>query len=133
MFSFDFKYFENYFFRSPFLHKISTYPWASSHFVLSLSFPWFWCLVNFHLSFLLLLKYLEELFVTQNRHKSYANNKRRALEFQFRDHVFLGVTLRRHVIRFGKKWELDPQYINLLEILQRVGEVAYKVTLPPQP
>lgn len=55
------------------------------------------------------------------------------MEFQFRDHVFLGVTLRRHVIRFGKKWELDPQYINLLEILQRVGEVAYKVTLPPQP
>ncbi|XP_073154215.1 uncharacterized protein [Henckelia pumila] len=35
------------------------------------------------------------------------------------------------VMRFGKKWKLAPRFIGPFEILDRVGELAYRVALPP--
>ena len=35
------------------------------------------------------------------------------------------------VMRFGKKGKLSPRFIGPFEILSQVGEVAYKLALPP--
>ena len=44
----------------------------------------------------------KRLLTTQNRQKSYADIRRRPLEFEAGDHVFLKVMPKRRVIRFGK-------------------------------
>nr|GEV56643.1 putative reverse transcriptase domain-containing protein [Tanacetum cinerariifolium] len=57
---------------------------------------------------------------------------RRSLEFQLGDHVFLKVSPARGVRRFGIKGKLSPRFIRPFEILDRVGEVSYRLALPPQ-
>nr|GFA47691.1 putative nucleotidyltransferase, ribonuclease H [Tanacetum cinerariifolium] len=57
---------------------------------------------------------------------------RRSLEFQPGDHVFLKVSPARGVRRFGIKGKLSPRFIGPFEILDRVGEVSYRLALPPQ-
>ena len=74
----------------------------------------------------------DRLLEAQSRQKSYADHMRRPLGFQVGDHVFLRVSPRKGVFRFGKKGKLAPRYIGSFEILQRVGEVAYQLALPPQ-
>ncbi|CAM8926435.1 unnamed protein product [Rhodiola kirilowii] len=73
----------------------------------------------------------DKLLTAQSRQKSYADPKRRELEFQVGDHVFLRVSLMKGVMRFGKKGKLSPRYIGPFEILERVGNVAYRLALPP--
>ncbi|WRX26831.1 Integrase [Theobroma cacao] len=63
--------------------------------------------------------------------KAYADNRRRDLEFQVGDHVFLKVSPTKGVMRFGKKGKLSPRYIGPFEILKRVGVVAYRLALLP--
>ncbi|XP_042962447.1 uncharacterized protein LOC122296712 [Carya illinoinensis] len=67
----------------------------------------------------------------QRRRKSYADNRRRELEFEVGNKVFLRIAPMKGVMRFGKKGKLSPRYIGAFEILDRVGPVAYRVTLPP--
>nr|GFD05410.1 putative nucleotidyltransferase, ribonuclease H [Tanacetum cinerariifolium] len=64
--------------------------------------------------------------------KSYADKHRRSLEFQPSDHVFLKVSPARRVRRFGIKGKISPCFIGPFEILDRVGEVSYRLALPPQ-
>nr|GEZ04776.1 hypothetical protein [Tanacetum cinerariifolium] len=64
--------------------------------------------------------------------KSYADKHRKSLEFQPGDHVFLKVSPARGVRRFGIKGKLSPRFIGPFEILDRVGEVSYRLALPPQ-
>nr|GFC78524.1 retrotransposable element Tf2 [Tanacetum cinerariifolium] len=66
------------------------------------------------------------------RQKSYADKHHRALEFQPGDHVFLKVSPARGVRRFGIKSKLSPRFIGPFDILDRVGEVSYRLALPPQ-
>ena len=66
----------------------------------------------------------------QDRQKSYADQRRRPLELRVGDKVFLRVSPTRGVMRFGKKGKLSPRYIGPYEILERIGEVAYRLALP---
>ena len=71
----------------------------------------------------------QRLETAQSRQKSYADKRRRLLEFQVGDAVFLKVAPLKGVMRFGKKGKLSPRFIGPFEILERVGKVAYKLAL----
>ena len=73
----------------------------------------------------------KRLLTIQSRQKSYADIRRRPLEFEAGDHVFLKVMPKRGVIRFGKQGKLSPRYIRPFEVLKRVGAVVYRLALPP--
>ena len=70
------------------------------------------------------------LLAAQSRQKSYADNRRRPLEFQIGDWVFLKVSPMKGVMRFGKKGKLSPRYIGPYQIIRRIGMVAYELDLP---
>ena len=57
--------------------------------------------------------------------------RRRSLEFEVGDHVFLKVIPKREVVRFGKREKLSPRFVGPFEILERIGTVAYRLALPP--
>lgn len=73
----------------------------------------------------------QRLRAAQDRQAAYANKRRRPLEFQQGDRVFLRVSPFRGTVRFGMKGKLAPRYVGPCEILQRVGTVAYRLALPP--
>ena len=66
-----------------------------------------------------------------DRQKKYTQKRRRPLEFEVGDQVFLKVSPMRGVMRFGKKGKLSPRYVGPFEIIERIGEVAYRLALPP--
>ena len=72
----------------------------------------------------------ERLKASRDRQKSYADKRRKPLEFQVGDRVLLKVSPWKGLIRFGKRGKLNPRYIGPFEILARVGPVAYKLELP---
>ncbi|KAM6583139.1 hypothetical protein CsatB_010141 [Cannabis sativa] len=71
------------------------------------------------------------MVTAQSRQKSYADAKRRNVEFAVGDKVFLRVSPMKGVMRFGKRGKLSPRFIGPFEILDRVGQVAYRLALPP--
>ena len=72
----------------------------------------------------------ERLKTAQRRQKIYVDNRRRDLEFEVGDHVFLKVSPTKSMMRFGRKGKLTPRFVDPFEILERVGTLAYKVALP---
>ena len=69
--------------------------------------------------------------MAQSRQKIYADVRRRPLELEVGDHVFLKVMPKRGVVRFGKRGKLSPRFIGPFEILERVGTVACRLALLP--
>ncbi|GKG11861.1 hypothetical protein Tco_0346098, partial [Tanacetum coccineum] len=74
----------------------------------------------------------QRLQVARDRQRSYANIRRKPLEFHVGDRVMLKVSPRKGVIRFGKGGKLNPWYIGPFKILKRVGSVAYTLELPEE-
>ncbi|XP_024969609.1 uncharacterized protein LOC112508973 [Cynara cardunculus var. scolymus] len=74
----------------------------------------------------------ERLKIAQDRQKSYADKRRKPIEFQVGDRVMLKVSPWKGIIRFGKRGKLSPRYIGHYRITARVGEVAYKLELPEE-
>ena len=72
----------------------------------------------------------DKLKIAQDRQKSYADNHRRDLEFEVGDMVFLRISPWKGVLRFGKRGKLSPRYIGPYRIVERIGEVAYRLELP---
>ena len=70
--------------------------------------------------------------IERDRHKSYADNRRRDLQFDIGDRVFLKISPWKGVLRFGKRGKLSPRYIGPYEIVSKVGPVAYKLKLPTE-
>ena len=73
----------------------------------------------------------ERMLAAQSRQKSYADRRRWPLEFEVGVHVWLRISPTRGIRRFGIKEKLNPRYIGSFEILERVGERAYRLALPP--
>ena len=73
----------------------------------------------------------QRLLTAQSRQKSYADVRRRPLEFEVGDHFFLKVIPKRGVVRFGKRGKLSPRFIGSFEILERIDTIAYRLVLPP--
>ncbi|GJX29910.1 putative reverse transcriptase domain-containing protein [Tanacetum coccineum] len=68
--------------------------------------------------------------VTHDCQKSYADIRRKPLEFQVGDKVMQKVSPWKRVIRFGKQGKLNPRYIRPFKILAKVRTIAYRIELP---
>ena len=71
----------------------------------------------------------QRLKATSDRQKSYANLKRKDIEYEVGDKVFLKVSPWRKILQFGKKGKLSLRLIEPYEILERIGLVAYRLAL----
>ncbi|KAF2302605.1 hypothetical protein GH714_039551 [Hevea brasiliensis] len=72
------------------------------------------------------------LKVASDRQKSYADLRRKYIEYKVGDKVFLNISPWKKVLRFGRKSMLSPRFIGPYKVIERVGPVAYRLTLPPE-
>ena len=72
----------------------------------------------------------DRLKVAQYRQKSYADSKRKETVYEVGDRVYLRVSPLQGVKRFGVKGKLAPRFVGPYKVLERMGEVAYKLELP---
>ena len=77
------------------------------------------------------VKVIREMLKTaQSRQKSYSDVRKRDLEFEVNDWVYLKVTPMKGVVCFGKNGKLSPRYVGPYRIVKRVGKVVYELELP---
>ena len=72
----------------------------------------------------------QRLKAASDRQRSYANLKRKDIEYEVGDKVFLKVSLWKKILCFGRKGKPSPRFIGPYEILERVGPVVYCLALP---
>ncbi|GJZ59132.1 putative reverse transcriptase domain-containing protein [Tanacetum coccineum] len=68
----------------------------------------------------------------QDRQNSYADLKRKPMEFKVGDRVMHKVSPWKGVVRFIKRGKLNPRYVGPFKVLARVGDVAYRLELPQE-
>ncbi|GJZ77622.1 putative reverse transcriptase domain-containing protein [Tanacetum coccineum] len=74
----------------------------------------------------------QRIQTARDRQKSYADFKRKPMEFQVGDKVMLKVSPWKGVVRFGKRGKLNPRYVGPFKVLKKVGAVAYKLEVPQE-
>ena len=72
----------------------------------------------------------DRLKVAQSRQKSYADSKRKEVVYEIGERAYLQVSPLQSVRRFGVKGKLAPRFVGPYRVLERMGEVAYKLELP---
>ncbi|GJW23489.1 putative reverse transcriptase domain-containing protein [Tanacetum coccineum] len=75
---------------------------------------------------------LEDMLCACDRQKSYADLKRKPMEFEVGDRVMLKVSPWKGVVRFGKWGKLNPRYVGPFKVLVKVGKVTYRLELPQE-
>jgi hypothetical protein len=70
------------------------------------------------------------ILAVQSRQKSDTDKRRRPLEFEVGDHVYLRVSPMKGVCRFSIKGKLAPRYIGPYPIIDKYGSMSYQVELP---
>jgi hypothetical protein len=78
------------------------------------------------------VKVRENLKIAQSRQKSYTDPKRKHVSFEVGEHVYLKVSRLRGTKRFHVKRKLSLRYVGPSPIVKRIGNVAYKLELPPE-
>lgn len=73
----------------------------------------------------------DHMRVAQDRQRHWTDSHIRPLEFKQGDLVFLKISPARGTIRFGRSGKLSPRYIGPFGILERIGDVAYRLALLP--
>ncbi|GJR35485.1 putative reverse transcriptase domain-containing protein [Tanacetum coccineum] len=74
----------------------------------------------------------DSLKAARDRQNSYADKRRKPLEFSVGDYVLLKISPWNGVVRFWKKGKLAPRFVVPFEIVKKVGLVAYKLRLPEE-
>ncbi|GJR26287.1 putative reverse transcriptase domain-containing protein [Tanacetum coccineum] len=74
----------------------------------------------------------EKIQAAQDQQKSYADLKRKPMEFKVGDKVMLKVSPWKGVVRFGKRGKLNSRYVKPFKVLAWVGDVAYRLELPQE-
>ena len=77
-------------------------------------------------------KVRENLKIAQSHQKSYADYKRRDVEYEVGDFVYLRVSPLRGTKRFLVKGKLTPRYVGLYQLTRRIRKLAYQLALPEQ-
>nr|GEX67305.1 reverse transcriptase domain-containing protein [Tanacetum cinerariifolium] len=63
----------------------------------------------------------QRIQAARDQKKSYANLKRKPMKFQVGDRIMLKVSPWKGVVRFGKRWKLNPMYVRPFKVLAKVG------------
>ncbi|GJT99737.1 putative reverse transcriptase domain-containing protein [Tanacetum coccineum] len=71
----------------------------------------------------------DRLKAARDRQKSYADKRRKPLEFSVGNYVLLKVSPWKCVVRFEKKGKLAPRFVRPFKIIEKVGPVAYRLDL----
>lgn len=79
-----------------------------------------------------IIKIRKNIQTVQNTQKSYTNSRRRDLEFEKCDRVFIKITHFKGISRFGKMRKLNSRFIEPFEILDRIGMTTNRLTLFPK-
>ncbi|GJU99484.1 reverse transcriptase domain-containing protein [Tanacetum coccineum] len=74
----------------------------------------------------------QRIQAARDRQKSYADLKRKPMEFQVGDSVMLKVSPWNVVVRFVKRGKINPRYIGPFMMLEKIGAIAYKLELPQE-
>ncbi|GJV06755.1 putative reverse transcriptase domain-containing protein [Tanacetum coccineum] len=74
----------------------------------------------------------DRLKAARDHQKSYADKRRKPLEFSVGDNILLKVSPWKGVVHFGKKRKLAPRFVGPFEIIEKVGPVDYMLDLPDE-